>query len=66
MSVHVDGQLHFLLRDAVHKRGLCRRVVSVRLDRWYHFSDLQRLSEIFTATKHRAAFLQQLILLFKM
>jgi len=33
MSVHVDGQLHFLLRDAVHKRGLCRRAVSVRLSR---------------------------------
>ena len=31
MSIHVDGQLHFLLRDAVHKRGLCRRAVSVRL-----------------------------------
>ena len=31
MSIHVDGQLHFLLRDAVHKRGLCRCAVSVRL-----------------------------------
>ena len=102
MSVHVDGQLQFfLLRDAVHKRGLCRRAVSVRLshsgivskrlyisslfspfllcrngERYGHscyatrmenrtkvsngtiFSDLQRISEIFTETKHRAASLR--------